>query len=313
MTQDAAPKDNVSEPTRIVVNIDGPVVEFAQIALQRPTELLHVKKYRASDFMTATDCIRCYADTLPGRSLVGHPAAIAVSAAITGDSVRISRGGWIISISGLRHMFGAQPLVLNDSVALAWAGADFSARNRKPVGRSDFSEQPGEGRVVVINWGFGLGAAAIQEMPDGTRFAIPCEVGHTGFSPETELELILHRLMGKGRYPVTWEQILCLSPTDAIWRDPALNLDIPKIEAAQAELAGAFASNVVLSVTAWNGVVFIGSRASILEKESNALLFNQRFEQKAAYRNKIRSTPRWTLNDPLAALKGCARLLDEIF
>lgn len=293
----------------VVVSIDGPTVEFAQISPADPGTLHYVKSVKAADFATATDCIRSYAATLPGGSLSGHRAAIAVSGAITGDSIRVSRGGWIISVSGLRHMFGEQPIVLNDSMALGWAGANVSGQTHRPVGVHSSTPDIGEGRIVVINWGLGLGGAAVHAMPDGTQIALPCEFGHSGFSPENERELALHRLIGKGRTTVSWEQVLCLAPADPIWREPTLALSSAEIDSMRAEMAGSFASDIALSFTAWKGMVLTGANSILLENAEAARLFNQRFESKTAYRLKMRTVPRWLYKEPSAILKGCARSL----
>ncbi len=312
MSDFVASTSGAGELDWVVVSIDGPTVEFAQVSPANPNILHHVKSVKTADFATATDCIRSYAATLPGGSLSGRRAAIAVSGAITGDSIRISRGGWIISVSGMRHMFGEQPLVVNDSVALGWAGANVSAQTHRPIGAHNGVADPGEGRILAINWGLGLGGAAVHVTPDGTQIALPCEFGHAGFSPENERELALHRLIGKGRMPVSWEQVLCLLPNDPVWRDAALALSSAEIDAMRAEMAGSFASDVALSFTAWKGMVVTGANSALLENLEYARLFNQRFESKSAYRLKMRTVPRWLYKEPSAILKGCARLLMQV-
>lgn len=299
----------MTEPNWIVINIDGPIVECAEVDPSNPDILLKVRTFKAADFATATDCIRRIASELPSQSLHGHKAAIAVSAAITGDTVRISRGTWIISIDGLRHMFGKTPVVVNDSVALSWAGAHFTPQTHKMIGQQSVGNEDSEGRIAVVNWGLGLGGGAIHESASGNQISVPCEFGHTGFSPETEREIMLHKLLGRGKNFVSWEQVLCLSRSDEIWRDPALGMAHVDIEPMLAELAGAFASNVVLSLTAWKGLVFTGSKAAIVEKEIYAQSFLQRFQSKSAYKLKMRTVPCWTFNNPNAALMGCARIL----
>lgn len=311
MNEFDSPSSPEVEPNWVVVSIDGPTVEFAQLTPTNPTMLHHVTSVKAADFATATDCIRSYAATLPRGSLTGHRAAIAVSGAITGDSIRVSRGGWIISVSGLRHMFGEQPLVLNDSAALGWAGANVSAQTHRPIGVHSGVADMGEGRMVVINWGAGLGGAAVHAMPDGMQIALPCEFGHSGFSPENDRELALHRLIGKGRTPVSWEQVLCLSPTDPIWRDPTLALSSAEVDSMRAEMAGSFASDMALSYTAWKGIAVTGVNSALLENVECARLFNQRFESKTAYRLKMRTVPRWLYKESSAILKGCAHSLTQ--
>jgi glucokinase len=295
----------------LVIYMNGPDIESAEVSPSAPDRLVNVRKYRSADFPTATDCLRTIAENTSLRSLHGVRTAIAVGAAITGDTVRISRGGWIISLSGLRHLFGVQPLVANDSVALGWAGAEISAQSHKAIGQQIDAVREREGRVSVINWGLGLGSSVIQAAQDGERSAIPCEMGHTGFSPETARELALHKLLGRERDPVSWEQVLCLAGTSDVWRHPSLAMTHDEIELMQAELAGAFASNVALSTTSWEGVVFTGPKSAILAKARCAELFNRRFENKLAYRAKMKTVPRWLFDHPSAALNGCARMLAD--
>lgn len=294
----------------LLVNMSGPIVEFAMVKPGHHHKIHSYKKYNAKDFVTATDCFNNYGLEL-GIGMKGRTCAIAVSAAVTSDAIKIMRGNWTFSILGFSHMFGRKPIVINDTSVLSWAnlsGSDITHKSIGFVGDRDFNKP---GKYLTIQMMDGVGLSTLIITPNGQRIVSDSEHAHTGMHPENDIESRILQARKLGKLQVSWEDILCLADNDPFWRKPEINLSLSEISDLKSSLLGALAGDATLSQTAWNGVFLYGDCAHYLNSPERIAMFQKRFEQKNNYRMNLQNTPRWLVNMEHRALLGCAAMLEH--
>lgn len=297
-----------SQLDNILVNMAGPIVEFAMVKPGHNQIIHSYKKYNAHEFVTATDCFNNYAQEY-NISMKDRICAIAVSAAVTSDAIKIMRGNWTFSILGFSHMFGQKPIVINDASALSWANLLGTDMTHKPIGFMGDRKFNKNGKYLTIQMMDGIGLSTLIVSPNQQRIVSDSEHAHTGFHPTNDLEDRILKVKKLGKYQVSWEDILCLADNDPFWRKPEISLSLSEITDLKAALLGALAGDAALSQTAWNGVFLYGDCAHYLNTPERIAMFQKRFEQKNAYRMNLQNTPRWLVNMDNRALLGCAVML----
>ena len=293
----------------IVIEIEGEHASFALVDHNGRLDPFSIKRYQTTEFSTLTACVEAFAKAA-NTSLRDYNCAICMSGAVTGDTVRISGCRWIISVSALKHITGKEPLVMNDSAALAWGtlSPKPSLTHAIGVGATPSLNKPG--RWLTINRRTGLGAAALSIDKDGQKHVMPSEAGHIAFAPETEAERSLSEYLHKTNPRVSWELALktIANPPDD-WSINSIRPDRIRCMTIHAEMLGAFAGDTTLAMATWDGVFLHGNVVRFLTQPAHAADFARRFEDKGFYRASIRATPRWVVSDPQAALVGNAYLL----
>lgn len=293
---------------RILIDIDGPEIALAVSSPGEGDRLHQLRTYRTADFPTATDCIMHYAKDV-GVTLEGSECAMVVSGAMIGDSVKIARCPWIISITGFRYLFRNTPLVINDTAAMMWAATRVSPMTHRPLGSYGLPNFAEGSKWLAINYFKGLGAAAL--LCDGTgRFVhFESEAGHCAFSPEDGPEETLWRNLSRLKKPVSWEKILHAAADDGTWRGTEFDNNIQAVSRKRAELLGSFVGDVILATGTWSGVFLFKTAASIMQTPENVSLFLKRMEARANFSLQLRKVPVWTVEQPDVNLIGAATYL----
>jgi glucokinase len=276
----------------LLIDIDGEYASFATGRPDQPNRLDRQARYLTTQFRTATDCIRQYAGE-HGIMLTNRNSVLVLSGAISGDSVRIQRCPWIISIRGVGYIVGKPTLALNDAGAKAWADVGRADEGFRRVGGPAGATLPGrgDGHFLALNYQTGLGGSLIATQ-DGAGVHIELEVGHIGFSPQGEVQHALFRALGGPDRPVGWEQALFAGEMPR----PAGSTPLPPIDDQQiAAMLGGFCGDAVLATGAWQGVVLHGRSREALRGASAQAAFNMAFEMRANYRSALRNVPRWTV------------------
>lgn len=293
----------------LLVNIAGPIVEFA---LVRPDDYKHLhsyKKYRIENFATATDSFQTYAKDM-NIALKGRQCAMSVSAAVHGDVIKIMRGSWTFSLLGFSHLFGQKPIAINNASALSWANIYANEKSHKPLemmnahGPLDMTKA---GKYLTILMYDGVGLASLMMNGAGQNIVIDSEHGHTGFYPASPLEKQVMEAIKLGKIHISWEHILNTADSDPFWKK--LNLSLDQIGDLKCSVLGNFAGDAALSQTSWSGVFLYGNCANYLNSPKRVELFNKRFEEKSSYRMNIRNIPRYLVNMEHQELLGCAAML----
>lgn len=292
----------------ILVNMAGPIVEFAMVKSVKNQPLHSYQKYYAQNFATATDCFQNYAKD-KNISFKDRKCAISVSAAINGDVVKIMRGNWTFSILGFSHLFGQKPIVINDAAALSWANLNATPKTHKSVGFLGSLDFTKAGKYLTILWIDGVGTSSLIVTDNGQQFVMDSEHGHTGFYPANANERRVFEAIRPGKMQVSWEHILSIPDSDPFWKQPNVALSSTEVIDVKAGVLGAFAGDATLSQTSWSGVFLYGQCAAYLNTAERVKIFQGRFESKGGYRMNLRNTPRWLVNMEHQELLGCAAML----
>lgn len=257
--------------------------------------------------------------------------AIAVSGAPVGETIAITNSRWFISRSGLRAMLQAEPLILNDFAANAWALTRPNGGERlRPLGGA-VPALEAMGTTCLIGIGSGLGVAVMLRDGAGRPHVLPTEAGHCHFmSGCAELAPVLAGL-NDGRGPLTAERLLSADGLAAIYRWYAaqercavrgtLPAEIARSAASHGDRAARlaveafakalwyFAGNMVLAYGAWNGVVLTGSVTAALNDLLRQPALTQHFMLHGPHRRALATVPRATVELDHGELEGATQAL----
>jgi glucokinase len=255
--------------------------------------------------------------------------AIAVSGPAVGDIISVTNSRWYVSRSGLSAMLQAQPLILNDFAAKAWAisASDTGTQIEAVAGAAIDLAQPGTRCLIGV--GSGLGVAVISRDWRGQVNVLPTEAGHCHFPGDVpELATVMQRLKRKG--PVSAEDLLSERGLLALYQG-VVELDGAVARAADAagviRLAVSgdacarkaadhfcralwhFAGNMALAFGAWDGVMLTGSIADALRGLIRLPEPSADFIVAGPYQRQLREVPRALVGLDHAELHGAARAL----
>lgn len=283
-----------------------------------------VREYDPKVQPTISSSISAFASELALPRLPRR-AAIAVSGVPRGETIVITNSRWILSRSGLTAMFQAEPLIINDFAATAWAlGSSHLAGRIEAIGA--LPVQPHRpGTYCIIGIGSGLGVAALSRDRNGLINVVPTEAGHMALMGGLPIKPALLDLL----------QELGAPPAETLISGPGLQ----RIHAAVCKLHGAsecaslsdlldpvrrsnplvgetleafaaifwnFAGNLVLAYGAWDGLIITGSIAAqskaVLERAS----LRQHFVIPCPFSNRLCAVPTAIASFRHAELEGAA-------
>ncbi len=301
--------NEMGEAEWLLVDIDGDVVNFG-MAVPSSNPIIHkAKTYKTGQFPTATDCFINYSRDV-GISLNGLHCGIVVSGAVNADTIRIQRCKWIISVTGIGHLMGRRPFVINDSEARSWVNLHSVNTMRKLGGAAnvDFTRT---GRWVTVNYHRGLGASVLQRSQQGVISALDSESGHIAFAPQSPVEIELANLVSATSGRVTYEQMLFISHDSPVWDKLSKPTTMSERMGVRAAILGAFSGDLVLAFAAWSGLFLHSDQAQLLIDPYLISLFNERFEDKAAFKANVRPVPRFVANWDVSNLRGLTQMMAE--
>lgn len=330
-TTTSAPAER-ARPTTLLVDLGGTNIRFALGDPTRATPLLSgsVRRYRVADFPSLEAATRRYLDdsgAQPQRMLVA--AAGRVSA---GQTVRITNHAWTIDAHVLQRELALQAVrLVNDFAAQSMAPSLLARDELLALGGHPLPA-PGARDTqsfAVIGPGTGLGVGALLRR-DGRLAALESEGGHSGFAPQTATEIeLLQRLVGRyGR--VSNERVLCgsglvnvyttlcaiagqpaeaLRPEDITQRANA-GSDACCVRAVEtmAGIFGSVASDLVLTLGAWDGVYLTGGILPVLLPWLQRGDFVARFEAKGRFAEAMRKVPLAAMTAAEPGLLGVAAI-----
>jgi glucokinase len=301
--------NETGEAEWLLVDIDGDVVNFG-MAVPSSNPIIHkAKTYKTDQFPTATDCFMTYARET-GISLNGLHSGLVVSGAVNNDTIRIQRCKWIISVTGIGHLMGSRPIVINDSEARSWVNLNSFNTMRKLGGTAEVDFMRA-GRWVTVNYNRGLGASVLQRRHEGAIFALDSECGHIAFAPQSSVEQELANLISTTTGRVTYEQVLFISNDSPVWDRLSKPTTMSERMAVRAGILGSFSGDLVLAFAAWSGLFLHSNQAQLLIDPYFISIFNERFEDKASFKANVRSVPRFLANWEVTNLQGLAQMMAE--
>jgi glucokinase len=294
----------------VLIDIDGATANFA---LGVPGSGLvpgTVKRYKTSDFPTATDCIQGFARDLNVK-LNTMRCAVAVSGAVSGDSIRIARCPWIISATGFGYLFQSPVYFLNDSAAMLWGATRIGSTTHRTLGPYSMPDFSKSGKWLGINYDTGLGAALLIGAANGSKVHVETEAGHCAYSSIGPVEQTLEANLGRKKSPVSWERAMFADQDDPVWANTPVFASQSALLKQRAEILGGFVGDTILATGAWNGVFMFGASAALLNNAEHLSLFSKRLETRANFQLQLRNVPRWSVSMPNLNLVGALCYLDQ--
>ncbi|MGB5492268.1 MAG: glucokinase [Woeseiaceae bacterium] len=314
----------MSDRCLLIGDIGGTNARFALATPDRPG-YHSVLELRCEDFATADDAISHYLTTTKADS----PDAVCLAAAgpVIDGTVKITNNHWDISAAETRDDFGIENVcLLNDFTAIAYSIPLLTETEVRSIGRHDHDWLPKANfNVAILGPGTGLGVAGLCRRGD-TVVPITGEGGHVGFSPETEQQLEILKVLRSQFDRVSAERLIAGSGLENIYlalrtirREPGPQLSAAQIfaerepgnlaaEAVEVffELLGQVAGDVALTLGAVDGVYIAGGIAKrypdLLEKSR----FRSAFENKGRRRALMERIPTRLITYDQPGLLGAA-------
>ena len=185
----------------LLADIGGTWARFATHDLDGddPRDLQGFQRFRCRDFPSLQAAIRTY---LGARSLaqVGQ-VCLALPGPVDREEISFSNNPWRFSRSALEAELGVPLTLINDFAAQAYASDVLALDELHLVGEP---RPDPRGVRVVLGPGTGLGVAV--RLPGG--LVLPSEAGHTGFSPTSEHELDLMRVLFRQHPRISVERLV---------------------------------------------------------------------------------------------------------
>ena len=316
----------MAEPTLLVGDIGGTNARFA-IADASTPGFSEEKTLRCADYDSADLAIDAYVR----QARVARPTVIclAVAGPIVDDSVRFTNNAWRIRTADLCVEFETDAVrLLNDFEAIAYSIPFLKTSDCVPIGLPPPSVLGKDNYTVgVIGPGTGLGAGGLCKR-DGQIFTVVGEGGHTGFAPETQVQIDIlaalrerfdrvsaeRLLSGPGLENIYWaltrvhdEKRAQLSAREIFTRG-ADNSDPRAAEALHMffETLGQVCGNLALTLGAADGVFLAGG----IVRRYPDLLANSRFrsgfESKGRHRSLMEKIPTQLIMYPEPGLLGAS-------
>ncbi|MCZ6829423.1 MAG: glucokinase [Gammaproteobacteria bacterium] len=305
--------------TRLVADVGGTHVRFALVD-ERSTELRELQSLDCRDFPEFTDAISAYLAALA----IDPPdsACFAVAAVQPGDHIQMTNSAWSFSRRELQASFGFRRFQLvNDFAAVALSLPRLQFQQLHAL-TPEFEVNPGD--LLAIGPGTGLGGARLSA---GSQ-VIPCEPGHAGLSPATELELEIFKLLRPAWGEVYAELLVSGPGLERLYQalatlrgEPAPALTAAQISANAVTgtdplcrqalevfcaLLGSAAGDFSVSAGAYGGVYLAGGIVPHIIHFLEQSDFLQRFVRKGAMEEQLREVPVNIIRYQQSGLLGAA-------
>jgi len=177
----------MTEPTILVGDIGGTNARLALAGSKSPGYFRHTT-FQCADYESVAEAIRHYLDEIdaPAPDVI----CLAAAGAVVDGRVRFTSNSLSIDERELASQFsGSRVRLLNDFEAIAYAVPLLHEGDCLQVGASKPRPLIEEGSTIgVIGPGTGLGAAGLHYC-EGKFTPIVGEIGHTGFAPETPIQI----------------------------------------------------------------------------------------------------------------------------
>ncbi len=292
----------------------------------------HVRIHACGDHAGLAEAAEAYLAEVRGPA--PEAAAIDVAGPVSGDEVALTNHPWSFSQAALRRRLALQRLlVVNDFAAVAAAAPHIPAAQLSRLGGGGGT--PGA-PIGVLGPGSGLGAGGIVPIPGGAGeriqwIALPGEGGHVSLAPGTARESrvleAMHRRFGRvsaeralsGPGLVNLYAALCeidgmpaqaYAPSQIT--DPEIGERDPRCAEALAmfaDLLGAVAGDLALTLGARGGIYIAGGIVPRLGTRFAGAAFRRRFEDKGRMSPYLAPIPAYVIRHPYPAFVGLAALL----
>ncbi|MEM8814755.1 MAG: glucokinase [Pseudomonadota bacterium] len=315
----------MADPTYLIGDIGGTNARFALADGEEGYRSEHT--LNCADFDSADTAMRHYLDTVGAPS----PNAICLAAAgpVVDRTVTFTNNHWVLDVASLERTFAeASVSLINDFEAVAWAIPALTSADCQTVGLPPPADLNRDAFTVAATGpGTGLGAVGLKKS-GGTLLPISGEASHSGFAPETQLQIEILKTMRERFDRVSFERLvsgpgienlywsLCLihgeqrqqlSASEVFAR--AQDQSDPRAaEAVQVflEILGQFAGDLALTLNAHDGVFIAGGIAKRYPELIENSRFRSGFEGKGRYRPLMERIPTQLITHDHPGLLGAS-------
>jgi len=305
--------------TRLVADLGGTHVRFA-LYDEAAARLSDIQSLDCCAYARFEDAITAYLST-PG---IEKPDSIclAVAAVETSGQIRMTNNEWSFSPPELRRHFGFRRLgVINDFAAVALSLPQLPVTQLHALTREPAVDT---GNLLAIGPGTGLGGARLLNQ----KQVIPCEPGHAGLSPGSELELEIFRLL-QPQWGEIYAELLVSGPGMVRLHETLATIRGESIQSRDAAeisahamagtdplcrqtlevfcaLLGSAAGDFTISSGAYGGVFLAGGIVPHIIPLLEQGHFLRRFVRKGAMEEQLRKVPVHIILHQHAGLLGAA-------
>ncbi len=287
-----------------------------------------IRVYPCAEYATLSEAIEAYLSSIEEERPM--QAAIAVATAVTSDWVQMTNHVWHFSIEETRRALGLQRLVvLNDFTALAMALPKLGEEERRKIGGGD----PVGGKpLALLGPGTGLGVSGLIPAKAGW-IPLEGEGGHVSFSPVTEQEIEILRILSRRFEHVSAERLLSGPGLVNLYRAHAQLEGVEALPCLPEEITsrgtkgscvlcsaalesfcailGTVAGNLALTLGARGGLYIGGGIVPRLGGYFESSPFRRRFESKGRFSSYLAAIPSYVIVAKYPALTGAAAYLLE--
>ena len=301
---------------RLVADVGATNVRFGLCAADGP--LCARDSFACADFDGIESAARAFLDRADSRARPDQ-GFLAVAGPVTGDTVSLTNHAWRFSLDDLTVALGLKRMVVvNDFTAVALSLPHLGPDGLRRIGAgSPIAETP----MAVIGPGTGLGVSAL--IPAAKSWIpIAGEGGHRDFAASGEDELALLRYLQARHDHVSLERVLsgaglvacflALGGSDDTAPSPASiaaaggDANASAAIGLFAEVLGAAAGDLALTLGARGGVFVAGGIVPKLGAAFDSDRFRRRFEAKGRFRNYLAEIPTYVITAEAPALVGLA-------
>lgn len=274
-----------------------------------------------ADFGSAEAAIRHYLETVDAAA--PDVICLAVAGPIFDQAVQFTNNPWSIVATELAATFSAPSVrLLNDFEAIAYS-IPYLPGEQELLDLDRFT-------VAIVGPGTGLGTAGLHRK--GNVLApIVSEASHSGFSPESELQLDVLNVLRERFERVSVERLVSGQGIENLYRalgqlrwPDAEPLSAAEIFAADAndhaqesvrlffEILGQYAGDIALAFGASDGVYIAGGIVRRYPELFAASGFRAGFENKGRYRSMMEDIPTQLITHPQPGLLGASYVALEL-
>ena len=325
---------NSTDQPVLVADIGGTNARFAlaDTSSAEPLRVDSIREFAVIEFASLGDAARTYLEQVDVQASQG---VFAVAGRVEGDEARITNHPWVISRNRTAKMLNFDKVYLiNDFAAQAMAITLLRREDVVPIGSAEW--QPSATSIprnyAVIGPGTGLGVGGLI-IRDGHFYPLETEGGHASFPPNTPEEIRILEVLSRDYGRVSNERLICGPGLVNIYRalsqiagadpGPLLPQDITERAAVGEPRAartislfcavfGAIASDLVLTLGAWDGVFLTGGLVPKLLAALQYSGFRQRFENKGRFSTTMARVPALAVIHPHAGLLGSAAYAADV-
>ena len=310
----------------LIADIGGTNARFA-LANDAPSYFSQAQTLKAADFEQLTDAVDAYLSSLDIAQLQG--ICLAVAGPVKNDAVAFPNSHWSVNCQNLRKKYDiTQTSLLNDWEAISYSLSVLNQSDLQDIGGQWPTLADQDYTVAALGPGSGLGISGLLRRKQ-SLIPLVTEGGHSGFSPENEIQIEILRYLHK-KYDARISIERLLSGPGIINIHESLcaihNTENPEFTAAEItaagvnktdslctqtldlffEVLGQVAGDTALTLGANQGVFIGGGIAQRYPDSLAASRFRQGFENKGRHSELMKGIPTWLIQHKNPGLLGAS-------